>query len=174
MVAGGETTKMKYYFGPNGRIAQRTKTDTEDELLYIHTDHLGSAVRMTNTTGDIVHSIAYDLFGKTVYSTGSKNPSYQFTGQEFDTEIGLYYYGARYYDPEMGRFIQADTMLAGLNRYTYCLNNPIIYTDPSGHNPHYQPGDTIYGEDGYEYTVPDLPTGDSSGGGMNGNDSGNF
>jgi hypothetical protein len=43
------------------------------------------------------------------------------------------YYNARYYDPELGRFIQPDTMLDGLNRYTYCGGNPIVYSDPSGH-----------------------------------------
>jgi len=56
-----------------------------------------------------------------------------------DTDTGLYYYHARYYDPEIARFVQADTVLPtttsqGLNRYTYCINNPLIYTDPSGND----------------------------------------
>ncbi len=46
---------------------------------------------------------------------------------------GLYYYGARYYDPWLGRFISPDTVLAGLNRYAYCGNNPVRYVDPTGH-----------------------------------------
>ena len=49
-----------------------------------------------------------------------------------DTRSGLYYYGARYYDPELGRFIQPDTILDGLNRFAYCHNNPVKYTDPTG------------------------------------------
>jgi RHS repeat-associated protein len=65
--------------------------------------------------------------------------SRRFTGQILDAETGLYYYNARYYDPELGRFIQADTKIPDLsnpqsyNRYSYCLNNPLRYTDPDGH-----------------------------------------
>jgi RHS repeat-associated protein len=56
-----------------------------------------------------------------------------------DAESGLYYYNARYYDPELGRFIQPDMVIPDLsnpqsfNRYSYCINNPLRYTDPSGH-----------------------------------------
>jgi len=62
----------------------------------------------------------------------------QFTGQRLDT-TGLYYYNARYYDPAIGRFISADTVVQDLNnpqclnRYSYCINNPLKYTDPTGH-----------------------------------------
>src|SRR5205823_114958 len=63
----------------------------------------------------------------------------QYTGKELDN-TGLYYYGARYYDPETGRFAQADTVIPGAapqayNRYSYTLNNPLRYVDPSGHAP---------------------------------------
>ena len=63
----------------------------------------------------------------------------RFTGQIEDAALGLYYYNARYYDPALGRFIQADTVVPGagnpqaLNRYAYTLGNPVRYTDPSGH-----------------------------------------
>jgi RHS repeat-associated protein len=62
----------------------------------------------------------------------------KFTGQRLDGS-GLYYYNARYYDPDLGRFISPDTIVQdptnpqNLNRYSYCLNNPLKYTDPSGH-----------------------------------------
>jgi RHS repeat-associated protein len=62
-----------------------------------------------------------------------------FTGQRLDS-TGLYYYNARYYDPTIGRFISPDTVIQNLanpqclNRYSYCLNNPLKYTDPSGRN----------------------------------------
>lgn len=61
-----------------------------------------------------------------------------FTGQRLDS-TGLYYYGARYYDPSIGRVISPDTIVPNpanpqsLNRYSYCLNNPLKYIDPSGH-----------------------------------------
>ena len=70
---------------------------------------------------------------------GTLNVKHKFTGQELDSESGLYYYGARYYDPEIGRFISPDSIVQdytnpqSLNRYSYCRNNPIILTDPSGH-----------------------------------------
>lgn len=63
----------------------------------------------------------------------------QFTGQTLD-DTGLYYYNARYYDPTIGRFISADSIVPDptnpqeLNRYAYCLNNPLKNIDPSGHN----------------------------------------
>ena len=70
---------------------------------------------------------------------GDYNTNYTFTGKEYDSSTALSYYGARYYDPELGRFTQADTIVQNpanpqtLNRYSYCNNNPINYVDPSGH-----------------------------------------
>ncbi len=63
----------------------------------------------------------------------------RFSGQRYDHAIGLYFYNARYYDPALGRFIQPDTIVPNpgdpqsLNRYSYAANNPLRYTDPSGH-----------------------------------------
>jgi len=71
--------------------------------------------------------------------SGTDASAYKFTDQELDAETGLYNYDARLYDPLIGRFISADTIVPNyrnpqsLNRYRYCLNNPLIYTDPSGH-----------------------------------------
>ncbi len=65
--------------------------------------------------------------------------NYTFTGQEDDDGTGLYNYNARLYDPELGRFISADSIipepgnLQAFNRYSYCVNNPLVYVDPSGH-----------------------------------------
>lgn len=72
-------------------------------------------------------------------SEGNIDPTHKFTGKELDPETGLYYYGGRYYDPEISRFISPDPFVpsAGnpqsLNRYSYVLNNPQGYIDPSGH-----------------------------------------
>jgi RHS repeat-associated protein len=76
---------------------------------------------------------------------GTQQASFQvsrrFTGQILDAETGLYYYNARYYDPELGRFTQPDTEIPDLsnpqsyNRYSYCVNDPLRYTDPDGHAP---------------------------------------
>ncbi|MDD4860352.1 MAG: RHS repeat-associated core domain-containing protein, partial [Dehalococcoidales bacterium] len=79
----------------------------------------------------------YAPYGDSRNSQGNLATDKLFTGQRLDG-TGLYYYGARYYDPEIGRFISADTLVQmpfnpqSLNRYSYCLNNPLKYVDPSG------------------------------------------
>ena len=111
---------------------------------YYHTDHLGSSNVMTDRAGNLARHYEYGAFGTSRYAdaTCTFNPSNRYTGQILDEDTGLYYYNARYYDPELGRFIQADTVVpsAGdpqsLNRYSYGLNNPLKLVDPSGHSPH--------------------------------------
>ncbi|MFC2027117.1 RHS repeat-associated core domain-containing protein [Chloroflexota bacterium] len=77
-------------------------------------------------------------FGETRSSTGTLDTDKLFTGQRLD-QTGLYFYNARYYDATIGRFISADSIVPepfnpqSLNRYSYCLNNPLRYIDPSGH-----------------------------------------
>jgi RHS repeat-associated protein len=107
---------------------------------YFHKDHLGSSTVMTNASGLEVESTDYMPFGGIRNHTGTNTSNYKFTDQELDAENGLYNYNARLYDPIIGRFISADPIVPepynpqSLNRYSYCLNNPLIYTDPSGHN----------------------------------------
>ncbi len=81
----------------------------------------------------------YSAWGQTRYSSGTTPTATQFTGQVNDGYTGLYYYNARYYDPTLHRFIQADTIVPDpsdpqtLNRYAYVNNNPIKNVDPTGH-----------------------------------------
>ncbi len=100
---------------------------------YYHTDHLGSTRLVTDEAGNVVTDIQYKPFGEPI----GGEERFLYTGKERDS-TGLYYYGARYYDPEIGRFITRDP-LAGkkvipqsLNRYVYCFNNPLKFHDPSG------------------------------------------
>ncbi|MBI5027194.1 MAG: hypothetical protein HZC12_10815 [Nitrospirae bacterium] len=127
----------KYIFAGNNRIASKTSSAT----YYYHTDHLGSSSIITDATGAKVQGIYYYPYGGTRSSTGTANIKHKFTGQEEDAETGLYYYGARYYDPILGRFISADSIVQdpfypqSLNRYSYALDNPLKYVDPNGQIP---------------------------------------
>ncbi len=124
-----------YIYGPAGRLAKRTTINSESNTFYYHTDHLGSSKLVTDSDRNIVSAISYHPFGESDTEEGEEH--YLFTEKEKD-ETGLYYYGARYYDPETGQFISRD-LLSGqmkspqtLNRYTYVLNNPLKYRDPNG------------------------------------------
>ena len=121
-----------YYFHGAKLVAMCQGT----ELSYIHQDHLTSTAVMTDSSGNELGTIKYFPFGAT--RSGSVPTDKKFTGQRLD-ETGLYYYGARYYDANIGRFISADSVITdftnpqAFNRYSYCLNNPLKYTDPTGH-----------------------------------------
>src|SRR2546427_4850571 len=82
----------------------------------------------------IANTYTYDSFGKLIASTGSVVNPYRYSGRELDTETGIYYYRARYYDPTVGRFLNEDPVhfQAGTNFYAYVMNDPIILSDPSG------------------------------------------
>jgi RHS repeat-associated protein len=122
-----------YYYLGGQLVAQ----STGGTLKYIHQDSLGSTSVMSTSTGTVDSSMTFYPFGAT--RTGSVNTPKEFTGQRLEG-TGLYYYGARYYDATIGRFISPDTVVQdyknpqNLNRYSYCANNPLNRTDPSGHS----------------------------------------
>lgn len=109
-------------------------------FYYYSPDHLGSSSVMTDRAGDLVQHYEYGAYGHERYVDNSSafNASNRYTGQVLDEDTGLYYYNARYYDPELGRFTQPDTIVPepsnpqALNRYSYVANNPLKYIDPSG------------------------------------------
>jgi len=82
------------------------------------------------------------------YTSGTAPTTYRYTGQREEASFGLYYYNARWYDPALGRFAQADSIVPGgvqgLDRYAYVNNNPVNYTDPSGHNSQLQDGGVTF------------------------------
>jgi RHS repeat-associated protein len=124
-----------YIYGPTGKLAKRTTVNGESHTFYYHTDELRSTRLVTDESKNVVSSITYHPFGEISIKEGSED--YSYSGKELD-ETGLYYYGARYYDPELGRFITRDVLRGRianpqtLNRHTYVLNNPLKYTDPNG------------------------------------------
>ena len=117
---------------------QKVATRDEDGLKYIYADHLGSSSRMANAAGKQVKAIWYMPFGGDAKERGDAKARYRYTGKEKD-DTGLYYYGARYYDDALGRFLAADSILPDvydpqqLNRFAYVRNNPIKMVDPDGH-----------------------------------------
>ncbi|NWG03271.1 MAG: peptidoglycan DD-metalloendopeptidase family protein, partial [Syntrophaceae bacterium] len=128
-----------HLFAGNNRVASVFLDGTTQ---FYHTNHLGSASIITDGYGNRKERMEYFPFGTyreaIDYDTNFPDVFYTFTGQEEDDELGLYNYNARLYDPVLGRFISPDRLIPdpadpqSLNRYTYCLNNPLIYTDPSG------------------------------------------
>jgi RHS repeat-associated protein len=130
------TTVTKYYFAGATRLAVRTN----GTLSYLLGDHLGSSSVTTNASGVKTASALYKAFGETRYSSGALGTDYKFTGQREQAELGLYFYGARWYDGSLGRFIQPDSIVPtstqgtqAWDRYAYVSNNPVKYTDPTGH-----------------------------------------
>ena len=118
-------------------------TITTNVGYYYHEDNLNSSAALSSgsLTGTQLEVNVYYPFGRQQIASpqASFKVSRQFTGQIKDDETGLYYYNARYYDPQLGRFIQPDDRIPDFsnpqsyNRYSYCYNDPLRYTDPSGH-----------------------------------------
>lgn len=113
--------------------------NTRAGRVFDFSDHLRSSSIITagngvigKQAGDQIEDIFYYPYGEAQTNSGSVNVKYKYTGKELDSEDGLYYYVARYYDPKLVRFIIADTIIPrpfypiSLNRYAYSYDNPII------------------------------------------------
>jgi RHS repeat-associated protein len=120
----------KYLNGP-GIDNHLRQTSTPTGVSYYVTDHLGSTVGLTDVNGNVVEQESYDSFGSSV---GSARTRYGYTGRERDPDTGLLYYRARWYDPQVGRFISEDPieLSGGINQFAYVSNNPQNKKDPSG------------------------------------------
>jgi RHS repeat-associated protein len=102
-------------------------------VYFYEADANGSVTSLTNPAGTMVASYVYDSFGNLTSSSGTVANPFLYTGREFDSETGLYYYRARYYDPRTKRFLSKDRLWPiGGNPYAYALNNPLLFTDPFG------------------------------------------
>lgn len=133
-LANGTTQNTVYYKVNDETVAKQNPDGTKQ---YFHNDHLGSVTVLTNQSGTKVEETSYDPWGEV--TTGGTQSKYLFTGQEKDLETGLNYYGARYYNSHIKHFTQPDDIIQdiydpqSLNRYSYVRNNPVKYTDPTGH-----------------------------------------
>jgi RHS repeat-associated protein len=127
-----------YYFAGSQLIAMRVITTGGNALYYLHGDHLGSTSLTTDQSGSVVARQLYDAWGN-VRLRGDLKTDLGYTSQREDRGTNLMFYQARYYSPALSRFLSADTLVPNpnnpqsFNRFSYTYNNPVKYTDPSGH-----------------------------------------
>ena len=123
----GNITK-KYH---GGISFEKIKTGDATQEMYFLYDGIGSVVNLVDERGVLVQVYYYNVFGQSTNVKHDPTNKKQFTGKEVDEDSGLQYFLARYYDPEVGRFLSKDPN-PGLNVYVYCDNNPINKVDPDG------------------------------------------
>ncbi|MBR6537599.1 MAG: RHS repeat-associated core domain-containing protein [Lachnospiraceae bacterium] len=132
----GITAKNTY----GGPLLLRTvfhEDGSEETYQYLYNAH-GDVVTLLSD-GEVAATYCYDSFGNIESQTGEVDNSVLYAGYQYDEETGLYYINARMYDPVTAQFLQRDTYAGtmydplSLNLYTYCLNNPHKYVDPTGH-----------------------------------------
>lgn len=142
----GNSQWNTFISGPLGVFAAVTNNGTTESLRYIYKDHLGSWTTITDDAGTILQEMSFDAWGNIRIPGLWANGSYSglilydrgFTGHEHLFSFGLINMNGRMYDPVMSSFLSVDNYVQrpdfsqSFNRYAYCLNNPLRYTDPDG------------------------------------------
>jgi len=141
----GLTANVIEEVGSSGNVLARYTqgTDVDEQLIEFRSgtnsnyqrDGLGSVTSLSTSAGALSSTYSYDSFGELTASTGTITNPFQYTGREFDSETGIYYYRARYYDQNAGRFLGEDPMRfeIGINFYPFVQDDPVGHIDPSGH-----------------------------------------
>ena len=137
----GDDVVMDFFYDANG---QPYAFSYNGLMLYYILNPQGDVQRIVNSAGTAYVSYSYDEWGYVTWCTdndyGNNNPL-RYRGYVYDTESGLYYLQSRYYDPAIGRFINADSLVStgqgflGYNMFAYCGNSPTNYSDPTGAKP---------------------------------------
>ncbi len=151
IVTDADIREINYIFADGKTVAFfETSERNDDRVLYLHRDHLGSIMAFTDEEGDIDEELSYDAWGRRrdvetwEYSSFSNSDiaGYDrgFTGHEHIDMFSMVNMDGRMYDPVVGRFLSPDPYIQmpdftqSLNRYAYCINNPLSLTDPTGYN----------------------------------------
>ncbi len=147
----GDTVRQTcYLYGSEGLFALVIRTEGRDSVRYCHRDHLGSVIGYSDETSHLVQELSYDAWGRrrdpgtwaylpTLAAAGALDP-HGFTGHEHIDLLEMVNMDGRIYDPVLGRFLSPDPLVQApdfsqsLNRYAYCLNNPLSLTDPTGYS----------------------------------------
>lgn len=150
-ISNGENKKIHYIFANGGMIAIYEQSNKNgNKLCYVHKDHLGSVQAYTNEQGALIGEMSYDAWGRrrnpvnweyytNLVDANAWHPR-GFTGHEHLDIFEMINMNGRMYDPILGRFlspdpfVQAPDYTQGLNRYVYCVNNPLSLVDPSGYS----------------------------------------
>ncbi len=122
-----EVTKL-YVYGPTGLLA----VNDDDGWFFMLKDHIGSTRAVLNESNSVVTSFDFMPFGNIMRSSVGTEVTYQFTGQEYDTELSLHNFRARMYDSDLGMFYAVDPAGQGFSSFGYAGNNPVIYVDKDG------------------------------------------
>ena len=136
-----DTYALYFHYDSTGDVIGFTRTANGTDTEYFYVKNLqGDILKVITATGTEAATYTYDAWGKLLTSTGDLaevNPL-RYRGYFYDTETSLYYLKSRYYDPEVGRFINPDGYnstgqgIIGTNMFAYCLNNPAIFSDDAG------------------------------------------
>ncbi|MDD4476289.1 MAG: RHS repeat-associated core domain-containing protein [Eubacteriales bacterium] len=141
------TTNQKYYYYDDNGYLIGFRYNSVD--YYYGRNVQGDIIRIYDSTGTAIVYYSYDAWGNILTITGSlastvgtANP-FRYRGYYYDSETGFYYLNSRYYDPQVGRFINADGIVGangdiqGYNMFAYCSNNPVMFSDDSGYAQRY-------------------------------------
>ncbi len=143
-----ENYQIIYTYDYDGSLIGFTYYNSVTTADYLYAFNIqGDITKIINTSGVVVVEYTYDAYGNILSTVGllestiGEYNSMRYRGYKYDEEINMYYLNSRYYNPEIGRFINADGMLGEIgqlgttNMYAYCANNPVMYLDISGYMP---------------------------------------
>ena len=124
---------VRYIYSGNEKIAMlRPDENGTEQLYYFINNAQGTPVMILDNSGAVTAVINLDEWGTIGKKTDCPETEINFTGKKFDPVSRLYYFNQRWYDPEIGRFMQEDPAGQGLSAYAYCGNNPLVYVDADG------------------------------------------